>query len=61
LEEGATLFEDIQINIEGGLDFPLTRLVGVRQKFDTQKLNDLERLFLRSLNMKPSGAKLSLV
>ena len=37
----------IEVNIAGGLDFPLPRMATVRQKFETQRLTDISAAVAR--------------
>src|SRR5258705_8421421 len=56
--EEKTMIEDkIEVNIAGGLDVPLPRMVNVRQKFDGAHLGDIPATIAREFQRPEVRAK----
>jgi len=52
------LLERVEVNIDGGLDIPLPRMVPVRQKFDTTKLASVTSAIQKQFQRKEIAAKI---
>jgi hypothetical protein len=52
------LLERVEVNIDGGLDIPLPRMVPVRQKFDTTKLASVSEAIKKQFQRKEIAAKI---